>query len=46
MNKEVNSMGKSRCKCCAGNGIQYNQKTGLWERCPCCYGTGKWEVDK
>lgn len=29
------------CKCCNGEGIQVNQKTGLKEMCPACKGEGK-----
>jgi hypothetical protein len=35
-------MGKERCKCCSGQGTQFNPKTGQWERCNCCNGSGEW----
>ena len=30
------------CKCCWGEGVQKNKRTGLAIICPCCGGTGVW----
>ena len=30
------------CKCCWGEGVQKNLRTGITKICPCCGGTGVW----
>jgi len=31
---------KVLCKCCKGDGVQLNKRTGSRILCPCCHGTG------
>jgi len=35
-----------KCKCCGGTGIQFNQKTGLVQECPCYFGSGKKKAER
>lgn len=42
MNNLIPDLSKNHCKACNGTGVQYNDKTGLKQRCPECRGSGRW----